>query len=291
MDMWRSLTRWLMARRQLRLPPRPIEESSFNGTVPEAPLPPEGQRRIYPGRLIIVEGIDGSGKSTQLDLLRKWLVNLGYLVVFSEWNSSPIVKSTTRLGKRQHLLSPMSFSLIHAADFASRTYAQILPALQSGAIVLADRYVYTAFARDAVRGVNREWLRRLYSFAVEPSVAFYFDVPLEEAVRRILVGRPEIKFYEAGQDLGLGPDAYAAFREFQGRIRSEYDLLVDEFKLMRIDATQSLVAQQQQMRDIVRPHLEGAMRAPEVSLGDPLRVVGLLGHNLAERHLPAGDSN
>src|SRR5215813_9591012 len=105
-----------------------------------------------PGRLIIVEGIDGSGKSTQLDLLRKWLVNLGYLVVFSEWNSSPIVRATTRRGKREHLLSPMSFSLIHAADFASRTSATILPALRAGAIVLADRYVYTAYARDAVRG-------------------------------------------------------------------------------------------------------------------------------------------
>ena len=219
--------------------------------------------------MIIVEGIDGSGKSTQLDLLRKWLVNLGYLVVFSEWNSSPIVKATTRLGKRQHLLSPMSFSLIHAADCASRTSAQILPALQSGAIVLADRYVYTAFARDAVRGVNRDWLRRLYSFAVPPTVAFYFDVPLEEAVRRILVGRPEIKYYEAGQDLGLGPDPYAAFRQFQGLIRGEYDHLVDEFRLIRIDATRSLVDQQQQMREIVRPHLEGAMRAPSSRLAIP----------------------
>src|SRR5438876_8362170 len=158
-------------------------------------VPPDEPRfpGDLPGRLIIVEGIDGSGKSTQPDLLRKWLINQGYLVIFSEWNSSPIVKSTTRRGKRRQLLSPMSFCLIHAADFASRTYAQILPALQAGAIVLADRYVYTAFARDAVRGVNRSWLRRLYSFAVPPTVAFYFDVPLEEAVRRILVGRPDIK--------------------------------------------------------------------------------------------------
>jgi dTMP kinase len=173
----------------------------------------------YPGRLIIVEGIDGSGKSTQLDLLRKWLVNLGYLVVFSEWNSSPIVKGTTRRGKREQLLSPMSFSLIHAADFASRTYAQILPALQAGAIVLADRYVYTAFARDAARGVNRQWLRQVYSFAVPPTLAFYFDVPLEEAVRRILAGRPNIKFYEAGMDLGLSSDPYESFKRFQGLIR------------------------------------------------------------------------
>ena len=288
MDVFHSLRTWLIARRQLPpgrppLPPPPAPTS--NGTVlePTPAPPPAGQQRLYPGRLIIVEGIDGSGKSTQLDLLRKWLVNQGYLVVFSEWNSSPIVRGTTRLGKRQHLLSPMSFSLIHAADFASRTYAQILPALQSGAIVLADRYVYTAFARDAVRGVNRDWLRRLYSFAVPPTVAFYFDVPLDEAVRRILVGRPEIKYYEAGQDLGLGPDAYSAFRQFQGLIRGEYDHLVEEFGLIRIDATRSLVDQQQQMREFVRPHLEGAMRAPEVSLGDPLRVVGLLGHSMAER--------
>src|SRR4051794_16480564 len=98
----------------------------------------EAQQRL-PGRLIVVEGIDGSGKSTQLDLLRKWLVNQGYLVIFSEWNSSPIVKGITRLGKRQRLLSPMSFSLVHAADFASRTSSEILPALQSGAVVLADR--------------------------------------------------------------------------------------------------------------------------------------------------------
>ena len=122
-----------------------------------------------PGKLFIVEGIDGSGKSTQLDLLHKWLVSQGYLVVATEWNSASIVKQTTRRGKKRRLLTPMSFSLIHSADFASRTYQQILPALRGGAVVLADRYVYTAFARDAVRGVNRDWLRELYSFAVQPS--------------------------------------------------------------------------------------------------------------------------
>src|SRR5437667_7706762 len=194
MDVWHSLAHWLSLRRSPRTsaPPKTVPPPSI-ASVSEA-LPPNGLQRTYPGRLIIVEGIDGSGKSTQLDLLRKWLVNQGYLVIFSEWNSSPIVKGITRRGKRKQLLSPMSFSLIHAADFASRTYSQILPALQSGAIVLADRYVYTAYARDAVRGVNRAWLRRLYSFAVRPTLAFYFDVPLEEAVRRILVGRPDIKF-------------------------------------------------------------------------------------------------
>lgn len=236
----------------------------------------------YPGRLIIVEGIDGSGKSTQLDLLHKWLVNQGYVVVFSEWNSSPIVKGTTRRGKNQRLLSPMSFSLIHAADFASRVQAQILPALQAGAIVLADRYVYTAFARDTTRGVNREWLRRLYSFAVQPTLAFYFDVPLDEAIRRILVGRPVLKFYEAGLDLGLSSEPYESFRLFQGLIRAEYDRLVPEFGLIRMDATESLVQQQQRMRQMVQPHLKDALRSNTDGLSRAVKSAGLSG-----RYIPA----
>jgi dTMP kinase len=243
-----------------------------------------GPGREFPGRLIIVEGIDGSGKSTQLDLLRKWLINQGYLVIFSEWNSSPIVKGTTRRGKRLELLSPMSFSLIHAADFASRIYSQIVPALQAGAIVLADRYVYTAYARDAVRGVNRAWLRRLYSFAVTPTLAFYFDVSLEEAMRRIAVGRPELKYYEAGMDLGLSPDPYESFRLFQGLIRGEYERLVSEFGLVRMDAIESLVRQQQRMREVVRPHLQGAMRHPNPVPEDALHAAALLGHRRAERN-------
>jgi dTMP kinase len=241
------------------------------------------RERKLPGRLIIVEGIDGSGKSTQLDLLGKWLVNQGYLVIFSEWNSSPIVKGITRRGKRNQLLSPMSFSLIHAADFASRTYSQILPALQSGAIVLADRYVYTAYVRDAVRGVNRAWLRRLYSFAVPPSLAFYFDVPLEEAMKRISLGRGELKHYEAGLDLGLSDDPRESFRRFQGLIRQEYDCVVNEYGLLRMDATESLVRQQQRMREMVRPHLDGAMRQPNPTPVDAVHVAGQLGHRLSER--------
>jgi dTMP kinase len=260
------------------LAPASVEPASLSASVEAIAEGPK-----LPGRLIIVEGIDGSGKSTQLDLLRKWLVNQGYLVISSEWNSSPIVKGITRLGKRRQLLSPMSFSLIHAADFASRTYSQILPALQSGAIVLADRYVYTAYARDAVRGVNRDWLRRLYSFAVTPTLAFYFDVPLEEAMRRISIGRPELKFYEAGLDLGLSNDAYESFRRFQGLIRQEYECVVREFGLQRMDAMESLVHQQQRMRELVRPHLEGAIHLPNPAPADPWQVASLLGHRQAER--------
>ena len=210
-----------------------------------------------PGRLIVVEGIDGSGKSTQLDLLHKWLKSEGYVTVFTEWNSSPIVRDTTKRGKRKQLLTPMSFSLIHAADFASRTYEQILPALQAGVVVLADRYVYTAFARDAARGVNRRWVRDLYSFAPPPNLALYFQVSLRESIRRIAAARAEIKFYEAGMDLGLSDDVHESFRLFQGRILDEYDALCDEYDITRIDASQSLVNQQVQVRELVEPLLEG----------------------------------
>lgn len=241
------------------------------------------RHRAYPGRLFVVEGIDGSGKSTQLDLLYKWLISEGYLVIFTEWNSSPIVKSITKRGKDRQLLSPTTFSLIHAADFASRIYAQILPALQAGAIVLADRYIYTAFARDAVRGVNRAWVRRLYSFAVAPTAAFYFDVPLEESLRRIMSGRPTLKYYEAGMDLGLADDPASSFRIFQERIRDEYARLVREFDLIRMDAMEPLVIQQQQMRQLALPHLEDAMRADNGHLRDALVRRGLQG-----RYLKAG---
>ncbi len=235
-----------------------------------------------PGRLFIVEGIDGSGKSTQLDLLHKWLVSQGYLVVFSEWNSSPIVKGTTKRGKKRHLLSPMSFSLIHAADFANRIHAQILPALYAGAIVLADRYAYTAFARDAARNVNRRWLHELYSFAVKPTVAFYFDVPLDESIRRISEGRPTFKYYEAGLDLGLASEPEESFRLYQGLIQKEYEQMIDEFDLVRMDATEPLVTQQKKMREIVKPHLEGVMRDIGGSIHDALRESGLHGRYLEE---------
>ena len=231
----------------------------------------------FPGRLIIVEGIDGSGKSTQLDLLHKWLVGEDYLVVSTEWNSSPLVKRTTRRGKKQRLLSPMSFSLIHAADFASRIHSQVLPALEAGAIVLADRYVFTAFARDGVRGVDGRWLRRLYSFAVRPTLAFYFDVPLDIAVQRILVGRPELKYYEAGMDLGLSTDPAESFRIFQGRIHDAYERIVDEYALIRVDATEGLVRQQARVRDLVRPHLDGVMKVDHAGLSSALLQARLTG--------------
>jgi dTMP kinase len=244
------------------------------------------RRSNFPGKLIIVEGIDGSGKSTQLDLLHKWLVSENYLVAFSEWNSSPVVRRITRRGKEQKSLTPLSFSLVHAADFMDRLERQIIPALEAGAIVLADRYVYTAFARDVARGCAPAWVRQVYAGALQPNLAFYFRVPLDESLRRILVGRPELKYYEAGLDLKLAPDAYESFKLFQARILQEYETLVKEFKLTVIDATLPLVKQQDQMRSFVKPYLEGALKtSPGGGIADVLLQESLLGRYLEQINL------
>ncbi len=215
----------------------------------------------YPGRLFIVEGIDGSGKSTQLTLLAQWLRSEGHLVVFSEWNSSPIVRATTARGKKRKLLTPLTFSLIHATDFSDRVERDIVPALKAGAVVLADRYVYTAFARDVSRGVDPSWVRSLYRFAVVPTMAIYFRVPLETALYRILSGRPKLKWYEAGMDLALNTDVTESYKIFQGRIQHQYEQLVSEFGLAVMDATRPVEIQQRALRELIVPYLNG--KAPE----------------------------
>src|SRR5215472_1120351 len=181
----------------------------------------------YRGKLIVVEGIDGSGKSTQLSLLSQWLRSQRIAVSFSEWNSSPLVRETTRRGKKKNMFTPVTFSLIHATDFADRLERYIIPLMKAGAVVCADRYAYTAFARDVVRGVSRKWVRNLYRFAVRPNLAFYFRVPLEVAI---------------------------------GRILDEYEAMIQEVGFHVIDATGSIEEQQQQMREIVIEQLGENLR-------------------------------
>src|ERR671919_163595 len=170
----------------------------------------------FPGRLIAVEGLDGSGKSTQIYLLKRWLELEGVKVFFSEWNSSALVKSATSKGKKRELLSPTTFSLIHATDFADRYERQLVPLLRAGYIVLCDRYVFTAFARDVVRGCPPKWVRGIYNFAALPDITFFFKAKLEVSLQRILDGRPQLKYFEAGMDLHLSADPYESFRIVQG---------------------------------------------------------------------------
>src|SRR5687767_9716611 len=170
------------------------------------------EEQSFPGRLFVVEGIDGSGKSTQLALLQTWLQSEGYGTYFSEWNSSPLVRDVTRRGKKKRMLTPMTFSLIHATDFADRSERHIIPPLKAGAVVLADRYAYTAFARDVARGCDAAWVRELYKFAVRPTAAFFFRAPLDVAIERIASARPQLKYYEAGMDMGWADDEQDSFK-------------------------------------------------------------------------------
>lgn len=210
----------------------------------------------YPGRLIAVEGLDGSGKSTQIYLVKRWLELQNLKVYFTEWNSSLLVKTATKRGKKQQLLTPTTFSLIHCTDFADRYQRQVLPLLKAGYIVLADRYVFTAFARDIVRGCSRTWVHNLYSFAVRPDITFFFKVPLDTALGRILGSRPSLKYHEAGMDLGLSQDPYESFRLFQRRINDGYLKMVREFKFTVVDATQASEIQQEQVRAIIAERID-----------------------------------
>ncbi|HEY6170003.1 MAG TPA: thymidylate kinase [Verrucomicrobiae bacterium] len=219
----------------------------------------------FPGRLIAVEGLDGSGKSTQIYLLKRWLELLGLKVFHSEWNSSELVKSATSKGKKMTLLTPTTFCLIHATDFADRYERQLVPLLRAGYIVLCDRYIFTAFARDTVRGCPPKWVRGIYSYAALPDITFFFKAPLEISLQRILDGRPQLKYFEAGMDLRLSNDPYESFRIFQGRILEQYLAMSTEFNLRVMDASQPIESQQSIVRDIVAATINlPAYRKPNI---------------------------
>jgi dTMP kinase len=210
----------------------------------------------YPGRLIAVEGLDGSGKSTQLYLLKRWLEMKGLKVFFTEWNSSLLIKKATSKGKKRQLLTPTTFSLIHCTDFADRYERQILPLLKAGYLVLCDRYIYTAFARDAVRGCSPSWLHNLYGFACHPDITLFFNTPLQVALGRILGGRPQLKYHEAGMDLGLSSDPYESFRIFQGKIYEEYLAMKERFRFIEVDGSAPIEAQQQRVRELIADQID-----------------------------------
>lgn len=208
------------------------------------------------GKLIAVEGLDGSGKSTQIKLLYKWLLHQGLNVFFTEWNSSVLVKKATTKGKKRHLLTPTTFSLIHCADFADRYERQIEPLLKAGYLVLCDRYVYTAYARDVARGCEADWVRNLYQFARVPDMTVYFKTPLPVALDRILSARPKLKYFEAGMDLRLSRHVEESFKLFQGKIDEVYQSMVKPEGFTVMDGTLPIFDQQAKFRQMVSGSIE-----------------------------------
>ncbi len=232
---------------------------------PEANSP---QKVPVPGKLLVLEGLDGSGKSTQARLLLRYLSARGYRVFFTEWNSSELVSGIIRRGKRKNLLTPTTFSLLHATDFADRFERHILPPLRAGYIVICDRYVYTAYARDVARGCDPDWVRSLYSFAVTPDRSFYFRVRVETAHQRKVAARMRIKHYEAGMDLGLSNDVTESYLRFQSLLKRQYDLLAKTEGFTVLDAEVDIETMQRQVRSAVRPLLEGFPKEEVLLHGD-----------------------
>ncbi len=210
----------------------------------------------FPGRLIVFEGLDGSGKSTQAALLGKWLSSRGYRVFFTEWNSSELVANVIRRGKKKGLLTPTTFSLLHATDFADRFDRQILPPLRAGYLVVCDRYAYTAFVRDAARGCDPDWVRTIYSFAPRPDRTFYFRVPVSVTLRRKIASRLKINYYEAGMDLGLSDDVEESYTKFQSRLKREYERIAAADQFTIIDSTRPVEAIQADLRTNLAPLLD-----------------------------------
>jgi dTMP kinase len=212
--------------------------------------------RKYPGALIAIEGLAGSGKSTQVRLLYEWLAGMGCRVFFSEWNTSEIVNEVYRRGKKSKMLTPTTFSLIHATDFADRYDRQILPMVKGGFIVLCDRYVYTPFAVDRVRGCDEAWLRGLYRFAMPADLTFYLDLPIHITMERLSDTRVDPSYFDAGMDLKLSQDLYESYRMFQGRLQGEYLAMAKEFHFNLIDATMGIPEQQQMIRRQIEKEID-----------------------------------
>jgi len=213
----------------------------------------------YPGRLIAAEGLDGSGKSTQLQLLQFWLQAEGYEVLLTEWTPSKLIRRALKAARKQGQPDPMLLSILHAADFAELYERNIVPALQHGAIVLTDRYVYTALARDLAHGVERSWIEHIYGFAVQPDLGIYFQISAEQSLERILSNHPRLKYYQAGMDLELSLDPIASFYAFQQRILHEYENMIDAYALLRLDATLPVKQQQHLLRKAVEKTLPGKL--------------------------------
>jgi dTMP kinase len=217
----------------------------------------------YPGKLIAVEGTDGVGRSTQIQLLREWLEIKGYGVVETGWTRSELMQPTIELAKASNTLNKLTFVLLYATDFADRLEKEIIPALKAGFVVLSDRYIFTALARAGVRGVDRQWLRNLYGFAIAPHMVFYLNIDVKTLIGRVLESRG-MDFWESGMDLKHGDDIYDSFRAYQNRLLREYSSMADEFHFRNIDARRSVESIQQELRKQVATFLESNERHGEL---------------------------
>lgn len=208
------------------------------------------EREASRGLLIAFEGPDGSGKTTQRKLLKRWLDSRDQSVVSTRWASSALVKPLLKVRKKIRTLSIEEYSLLHAVDFRHRVETSILPALWAGKTVLADRYLFTALARDAARGLDLDWLLHAYSPLLWPDLVIYFSMTPEDSRRRVASTRSP-HFYEAGQDVTGIEDPLASYSRFIDRVVKEYNNLSVVFQFVTVDAGEAVYRQHTRVREFV----------------------------------------
>ena len=188
----------------------------------------------YDGLLIVIEGTDGVGKSTQVNLLKNYVEGECFGCKSSEWKTSRLISDVINEAKDKNLLNTTTFSLLYAADYAERLENEIIPALKAGFVVILDRYIYTAYVRDSVRGHDIEWVKNLYNYAPEPDLVFYLDVSVDVLLKRI-IGSTGLDYYESGRDIGLSTDIYNSFEIYQKRCIEEYKKLEKEYNFIKLN--------------------------------------------------------
>ena len=190
----------------------------------------------YPGKLIVIEGTDGVGRTTQAIMLRSWLESQGYAVVDTGAARSELAGKGIKRAKEGHTLGSTTLSLFYATDFADRFEKQILPALKAGFIVLNDRYIYSLIARAIVRGVGENWLSEIYGTALKPDIVFYLKITVKDLIPRVLAGEG-FDFWESGMDLRLGGDLYESFVNYQTKLIEKLDEMSKQYNFVEIDAS------------------------------------------------------
>ena len=213
------------------------------------------QKHGYPGLLIVLEGTDGVGKSTQVNMLKDYVENQCFGCMSSEWKTSRLISNVINEAKDKNLLNTTTFSLLYAADYADRLENNIIPALKAGFVVILDRYVYTAYVRDSVRGHDINWVKKLYDYAPEPDLVFYLDVSVDVLLKRI-IGSTGLDYYESGRDIGLSRDFYKSFKLYQSQCLEEYEKLKQEYNFISIDGTKTPEEINQIMRDKIQKILD-----------------------------------
>jgi dTMP kinase len=216
------------------------------------------------GKLIAIEGTDGVGRSTHIDLLQEWLEVQGYGVITTGWTRSNLMSKTIEVAKQGNILDRWSFSLLYATDFADRLEHQIIPALRSGFIVLADRYIYTAFARDLVRSGDPNWIRDVFGFALLPDLVCYLRIDVDTLALRVIESKG-MNYWESGMDLKLGIDLYDSFKKYQGLLIKEFDKMAEEFHFEVIDARKPPDEIQEALRIKIEPILRNGREPARTS--------------------------